>query len=262
MSVAGEGRKTPQTLIMLHVIVSLLVAVASILFSQPAFPQEAAGWPAATDAVISAFDRADVIVLGEGHGRKADSDFRVALVRNAKFVDAARVIVLESSQPELSAAVEQVNQGLSPARRIEIVLNQTPQDGDRNATAVALVQKHALDKGQKALVVFGSGHVWRRFGGVTKLLDQRIPGRVLVVETIAPLDPRRASSEGVTQFATACRALEATLRTRTWPVLFALPGSAAAKFEADPFYAGQAMLGAQVTLGDLADAVVYFGAPQ
>jgi hypothetical protein len=97
---------------------------------------------------------------------------------------------------------------------------------------------------------------------VTTLLEQRIPGRVLVVETIAPLDPRRASPEGVTQFATACRELEATLRSRNWPVLFALAGSAAARLEADPFYAGQAMLGPQVRLGDLADAVLYFGAPQ
>jgi hypothetical protein len=156
----------------------------------------------------------------------------------------------------------------SPADRanetydVEIVLNQTPQDGDRNATAVALVQEHALAKRQKALVVFGSGHVWRRFGGVTTLLEQRIPGRVLVVETIAPLDPRRASPEGVTQFAMACRALEATLLTRNWLVLFALPSSVAAGFEADPFYAGQARLGPQVRLGDLANAVLYFGAPQ
>ena len=95
---------------MLAAIVSFLLAVASILFSQAAFPQEASGWAAATDALISAFDRADVMVLGEGHGRKADSDFRVALVRNAKFVDAVRVIVLEAPQPELSAAVEHVNQ--------------------------------------------------------------------------------------------------------------------------------------------------------
>src|SRR4029078_10016403 len=95
--------------------------------------------------------------------------------------------------------------------------------------AVALVHEHALERRQKALVVFGSGHVWRGLGGLTELLQQRSPGRVLVVETIAPLDPRRASPEGVTQFAAACRALEATLRTRTWPVLFALPGSAAAR---------------------------------
>lgn len=244
------------------IIVCFVIVGYSTLFSQSVFPQETSGWAAATDALVSAFARADVIILGEGHGRKADSDFRVALVRNPNFVDAVRVIVLEASQPELSAAVEEVNQGLPPARRIEIVLNQTPQGGDRNATAVALVQEHALDKRQKALVVFGSGHVWRRRGGVTKLLEQRIPGRVLVVETIAPLDPKRASPEGVTQFAAACRALEATLRTRNWPVLFALPGSAAAGLEADPFYAGQAMLGPEVKLGDLADAVVYFGTAQ
>ena len=241
-------------------VAAFLVAAASILIAPAALPQEASGWAAATDALIGAFDRADVVVLGEGHGRKADSDFRVALVRNAKFVEAVRVIVIEAPQPELSAAVEDVNKGLPPARRIEIVLNQTPQGGDRNATAVALVRARALDKKQKALVVFGSGHVWRRLGGVTRLLDQSIPGRVLVVETIAPLDPKRASPEGVTQFTTACRALEATLHSRNWPVFLALPDSAAARFEADPFYAGQAMLGPQVKLGDLADAVVYFGA--
>jgi hypothetical protein len=241
------------------VVVCFVVLGCSILFSQSLFPQEASGWVAATDALVGAFDRADVIVLGEGHGRKADSDFRVALVRNPKFAEAVQVIVLEAPQPELSAAVEEVNQGFPTSRGIQTFLNQTPPGGDRNATAVAIVRKQALDKGQKALVVFGSGHVWRRFGGVTKLLEQVVPGRVLVVETIAPVDPRRATPESVTQFAASSRALEATLRSRNWPVLFALPGSAAASLEADPFYLGQAMFGAQVTLGDLADAVVYFG---
>src|SRR5688500_20134418 len=108
-------------------MIPFLVAVVSILFSQ-AFPQEASGWASATDALIGAFDRADVIVLGEGHGRKADSDFPVALVRNPKFVHAVRVIVLEAPQPELSAAVEQGNQGLPRALRIVLVLNQTPQE--------------------------------------------------------------------------------------------------------------------------------------
>ena len=244
-------------------VVGCLVLLGhSVLLSQSPFPQEAGGWAAATNALVGAFDRADVIVLGEGHGRKPDSDFRVALVRNPKFADSVRVIVIEAPQPELSAAVAEVNQGSPPSRRIEIFLNRTPQGGDRNSTAVAIVREQALDKGQKALVVFGSGHVWRRFGGVTKLLEQAIPGRVLVVETIAPVNPSRATPGSVTQFAASSRALEATLRSRNWPVLFALPGSSAAQLEADPFYLGQAMLGAQVTLGDLADAVVYFGSPQ
>ncbi len=243
-------------------IVCFVVAGYVFTYGQSAFPQEASGWAAATDGLLSAFNSADVIALGEGHGRKPDADFRVALVRNPKFVDAVRVIVLEAPQPEMSAAVEQVNQGLPPQRRIRIFLNQTPQGGDRNATAVAIVHEQALAKGQKALVVFGSGHVWRRFGGVTKLLEQRIPGRVRVVETIAPVNPSRATPESVTQFAAASRALESTLRNRNWPVLFAVPGSAAAKLEADPFYLGQAMLGPDVRLGDLADAVVYFGNTQ
>src|SRR5262245_56381215 len=105
------------------VIVCFVVLGYSILFSQSVFLQETGGWAAATDALVGAFERADVIVLGEGHGRKPDSDFRVALVRNPKFAEAVRVIVIEAPQPELSAAVEQVNQGLPPEHRIKIVLN-------------------------------------------------------------------------------------------------------------------------------------------
>src|SRR5262245_8167485 len=154
------------------VIACFVVLGYSILFSQSVFPQETSGWAAATDALVGAFERADVIVLGEGHGRKPDSDFRIALVRNPKFADVVRAIVIEAPQPELSAAVDEINQRFPPSRRIQIFLNQTPQGGDRNATAVAIVHEQALDKGQKALVVFGSGHVWRRFGGVTRLLEQ------------------------------------------------------------------------------------------
>lgn len=138
----------------------------------------------------------------------------------------------------------------------------TPTGGDRNATAVALVREHARDKRQKALVVFGSGHVWRRFGGVTKLLEQQIPGRLLVVETIAPVRPSPFDPpDAAAQFAASTRALEGTLRSRQWLVLISLAGSPAGKLTADPFYMGQAMLGSQITLGDLADVVAYFGEP-
>ena len=171
------------------------------------------------------------------------------------------MIVLEAAQPELVAAVDEMNQALSPERRVELFVNETPAGGDRNATAVALVREHALDTRQKALV-FGSGHVWRRFGGVTTLLEQQIPGRVLVVETIAPVRPSPSDPpDAASQFAASTRALEGTLRSREWPALIPLVGSAAGKLTADPFYMGQAMLGSQVTLGDLVDGVVYFGAP-
>ena len=241
--------------------VSSVLLLASFAFSQTAFPTETSGFAAATDSLIAAYARADVIVLGEAHGRKPDSDFRLALVRNVRFAETVRAIVLEAAQPELVAAVDEMNQALSPQRRVQLFVNETPTGGDRNATAVALVREHALDRRQKALVIFGSGHVWRRFGGVTKLLEQQIPGRVLVVETIAPVRPSPFDPpDAASRFAASTGALEGTLRTRQWPVLVPLAGTAAGKLAADPFYMGQAMLGSQITLSDLADAVVYFGA--
>ena len=49
--------------------------------------------------------------------------FASRLVRNPKFAEAVRVIVLEARQPVLSAAVDEVNQRFSPSRRIQIFLN-------------------------------------------------------------------------------------------------------------------------------------------
>jgi hypothetical protein len=246
---------------LLGVVSGLVLLLASPSVAQTAFPAGASGFAAATDSLLGAYAGVDVIVLGEAHGRKPDSDFRIALVRNSKFVETVRVIVLEAAQPELIAAVDEINQALSPERRVQLFVNQTPAGGDRNATAVSLVRQHALEKRQKALVVFGSGHVWRRFGGVTRLLEQQIPGRVLVVETIAPVRASSLAPDAAAQFAASTRALEGTLRSRQWPMLIPLAGSAAGKLTADPFYLGQAMLGSQITLADLADAVVYFGAP-
>jgi uncharacterized iron-regulated protein len=243
---------------LLSAVSAFVLLLSSLSFSQTAFPVEASGFAGASDALIAAYASADVIMMGEAHGRKPDSDFRIALVRNSKFAQTVRVIVLEAAQPDMMAALETINRELPPERRVQVFVNETPGGGDRNATAVALVREHALDTRQKALVVFGSGHVWRRFGGVTTLLEQQIPGRVLVVDTLAPV---RSSPDASAQFAVSSRALEATLRNRQWPVLLSLGGSAAGKLTADPFYFGQAMLGPQVTLGDLADAVVYFGAP-
>lgn len=244
---------------LLGAVSGLALLLSSVSSSQGTLPAETRGFAAATDSLIAAYAGADVMVLGEAHGRKPDSDFRIALIRHAKFAATVRVIVLETAQPELVAAIDEINQALPPQRRVQVFVNQTPTGADRNATAVALVREHALDKRQKALVVFGSGHVWRRFGGVTKLLEQQIGARVLVVETIAPVQPSPFDPpEAAAQFAASSRALEATLHSRQWPVLISLAGTTAGKLIADPFYMGQAMLGSQVTLGDLADAVVYF----
>src|SRR5687767_10825501 len=68
-------------------------------------PDEAAGTDAIVRALIGAFDRADIVALGEAHGRRVDSDLRIALVRHPDFAKRVRTIVVEfgstSEQPTL-----------------------------------------------------------------------------------------------------------------------------------------------------------------
>jgi uncharacterized iron-regulated protein len=45
--------------------------------------------------VIALFDQADVVALGESHGSKLDSDFRIALVEHPDFASRVDVIVVE-----------------------------------------------------------------------------------------------------------------------------------------------------------------------
>src|SRR4029079_14315329 len=47
--------------------------------------EEAAGIDGIGRALISGFDRVDIVALGEAHGRKSDSDLRIALVRHPDF---------------------------------------------------------------------------------------------------------------------------------------------------------------------------------
>jgi Haem-binding uptake, Tiki superfamily, ChaN len=58
-------------------------------------PDESAGIDGIVRTLISAFDQADIVALGEAHRRKLDSDLRIALVRHADFAKKARSIVVE-----------------------------------------------------------------------------------------------------------------------------------------------------------------------
>lgn len=58
-------------------------------------PDEAPGFDGIARALISAFDHADIVALGEAHDRKVDSDLRIALVRNPDFAKKVRFIEVE-----------------------------------------------------------------------------------------------------------------------------------------------------------------------
>src|SRR5262245_8268500 len=85
------------------VLVAVSVGGKPIIHAQPQravppkvrLPDEANGIERIAGALVSAFDEADILALGEAHGRKLDSDVRIAVVRHPDFAKKVRTIVVE-----------------------------------------------------------------------------------------------------------------------------------------------------------------------
>jgi hypothetical protein len=58
-------------------------------------PDESAGIDGIARTLIAAFDHVDIVALGETHGRKLDSDLRIAVVHHPDFAKKVRSIVVE-----------------------------------------------------------------------------------------------------------------------------------------------------------------------
>lgn len=182
---------------------SLIHAQPPKTAARPSFrlPDEAAGIDGIVQTLISVFDQADIIGLGEAHGRRADSDLRIALVRHPDFAKKVRAIVVEfGSTTEQSTldryirgenvsraqlervwkttsngvwdspiyvdfftAVRDVNSKLPADARIRVFGGDPgPTDQrDRETAAVAVLEEQALSKDGKALVIYGAAHFYR-----------------------------------------------------------------------------------------------------
>src|SRR5215831_7016223 len=231
-------------------------------------PAETAGWDNVLAGLLSVFDRADVLALGEAHGRSVDAELRLRLIRHPQFAAKVHSIVVEMSETSaqrfgnppyggLFDAVREINQQ-APAPLLQVIANESPiGPQDRDAAAAAAIRER-VSKGDKVLVVYGSGHVWHREGGITSALDRLLPGRVFVAEVLAPTGARRAGTE-TQELDASLKALEDTITSSSRPILISLRGTRAAALVANPFYLGQAMLPQSTTIGDLDDACVYFG---
>jgi hypothetical protein len=164
-------------------------------------PDEAAGLDGIARALISAFDQVDIVALGEAHGRKLDSDLRIAVVRHPDFAKKLRSIVVEfgstSEQSTLDryirgenispaqleqvwrtttqgvwdspiygdffAAVRDINSRLPADARVR-VFGGDPGPGDyrsRETAAVSVLKEQVLQKHGKALVIYGAAHFYR-----------------------------------------------------------------------------------------------------
>jgi len=94
----------------------LICALALSATAQPQnlrLPDESAGIDGIAQTLISVFDQADIVALGEAHQRKLDSDLRIALIRHPDFPKKVRSIVVEfastTEQPTLDRYIRGEN---------------------------------------------------------------------------------------------------------------------------------------------------------
>lgn len=182
---------------------------------------------------------------------------------------------------EFLAAVRDVNSKLPADLRIR-VLGGDPGPGDnrsRETSAVSVLKEQALQKRGKALVIYGSAHFYRTApkeylvdgnAGIVSILEKEYPGRTLAVIPIGYRwnVPRGASAGIDPDYGKFDRALKTAVR----PVLVPLQRLPFRDFSVEEFLGrtvfhcdrvrGCASIfqGSTLTLGQMADAVVYVGA--
>lgn len=72
------------------------------------------------DGILEAWKTADVVCLGEGHGRQFDSDLRIALVRHPAFPKTVRVIAVEMANPVHQDLLDKFIIDVAPMTRAQL----------------------------------------------------------------------------------------------------------------------------------------------
>ncbi len=109
-----------------------LVFAASLPGQPPKvrLPDEAAALDGIVPTLISVFDQADIVALGEWHGRiKLDSELRIAMVRHPDFAKKVRSIVVEcgstTEQPTLDRYIRGENVSRAQLEQVWKATNET-----------------------------------------------------------------------------------------------------------------------------------------
>src|SRR5258708_7024457 len=79
-------------------------------------PDESEGMDGIARTLISAFDQADIVALGEYHQRRVDSDVRIALVRHPDFAKKVRSIVVEFGSTSEQSTLDRYIRGENVSR--------------------------------------------------------------------------------------------------------------------------------------------------
>ncbi|HEY3439157.1 MAG TPA: hypothetical protein VGK29_00315 [Paludibaculum sp.] len=130
----------------------------------------------------------------------------------------------------------------------------------RDAFAAGLLSREVLEKGEKALVIFGAGHIWRNAAGgpipagstLVPLLDRQYRGRIY---TVLPIRGGSYPNSG---------RLESAPTSAQRPILLILKGSPIGALDPNEFVSGPfnlpfRMFPSGITMDDVADACVYRG---
>jgi hypothetical protein len=137
------------------------------------------------------------------------------------------------------AAVREINLKLPEIRKLRVLAGDPAIDWSsvrdraaydramvrRDDSPASIVRDQVLAKGQKALLIYGAGHLYRT-GGITKALQDSHPGQIFVVGVIGGSNPVYEKFEN---------ALSSSRR----PVLVPLRGTVFGSFSADEFLGGQ-----------------------
>ena len=127
--------------IVLRMVVAMTVTVAAVVIfsltngsliraqsprnvapSKVRLPDESAGIDGIARTLVSAFDQADIVALGEAHQRKLDSDLRIAVVRSPDFAKKVRFIVVEFGSTTEQSTLDRYIRGesVSPAQLSQV----------------------------------------------------------------------------------------------------------------------------------------------
>lgn len=182
---------------------------------------------------------------------------------------------------EFFRAVRDVNSKLPADKQIR-VFGGDPGPGDnrsRETAAADVIKERVLQKHGKVLVIYGAAHFYRALPpgylasmgedvGIVNTLEKDDPGRILSVIRIGWLDrPRPVAVDVAPDFQKFDRAIKTTVR----PVLLSLKQTPFQNFRAEEFLGRtvttcrppggcrSAFKGSDLTLGQLADASIYFG---
>lgn len=233
--------------------------------------------------ILLQWNKSDVVCLGEDHGSARDSALRIALIEHPDFIRTVNTVMVEfadSKQQELLdrfvidgedmpreklrlawsstsgsevwdlpvyedfiRSVRKINLKLPRDRRIRLLGGDTSGEKNRGRSIREAVSREILDKNLKALSIYGSRHCERRGFGFPGELADKYPGKIWAV--IAFDDP----NEGKRIFGLG-----------DFPQYVRITGTEKAGLSADKIFApGRSK--SPATLGDVTDAVVYFGKP-